>query len=163
MVIQMKIYKLFVLAVALVGISFGGANASEPERAQTRTQVRTRPQAQKTQTQTQCSQEAGASGTCDGTPGQWNGCRGNGCAVCTELVSNYPCYFNNHPGCSPNYTCSGQYFTCNDRCPAPTEMDRTCNGSCNGRCGSQSGSCFCDSTCKQYGDCCSDIDLYCSK
>ena len=60
---------------------------------------------------------------CNGTPGQWRGCRGNGCAVCSELVADYPLYFDNHPLCSPNDTCGGQYYTCNERCPAPTQAD----------------------------------------
>lgn len=61
--------------------------------------------------------------TCNGTPGQWEGCRGNGCAVCAELVQSYPCYFQNHPDCSRNTTCAGLHFTCNSRCPAPTAAD----------------------------------------
>jgi hypothetical protein len=65
--------------------------------------------------------------SCNGTPGQWSGCRGNGCAVCAELVELYPLYFPNHPECSPNYTCAGQYYTCNEACPAPTSAD-LCNG-----------------------------------
>jgi hypothetical protein len=70
---------------------------------------------------------------CDGSPGQWQGCRGNGCAVCTELLVDFPLYVQNHPGCVANATCDGQFFTCNDRCPAPTDADRAeppleCNG-----------------------------------
>jgi hypothetical protein len=61
---------------------------------------------------------------CNGTPGQWSGCRGNGCHVCEELVAGYPRYFINHPACTRNFTCDGQYFTCNAHCPAPTEADR---------------------------------------
>ncbi len=34
--------------------------------------------------------------------------------------------------------------------------------SCNGVCGGSSGSCFCDSACTQYGDCCADYQSYCS-
>jgi hypothetical protein len=60
---------------------------------------------------------------CNGTSGQWSGCRGNGCAVCSELVANYGCYFRNHPSCQPNNTCAGAYFTCNANCPAPTSAD----------------------------------------
>lgn len=60
---------------------------------------------------------------CNGTPGQWAGCRGTGCHVCAELVANYPCYFTNHPLCNRNTTCAGQYFTCNANCPAPTSAD----------------------------------------
>ena len=61
---------------------------------------------------------------CDGSPGQWDGCRGNGCFVCTEKLVGYPRYVENHPGCSANSTCDGAFFTCNDRCPAPTDADR---------------------------------------
>jgi len=64
-----------------------------------------------------------AADQCNGTPGQWAGCRGNGCNVCEELVANYPNYFKNHPACQRNFTCSGQYFTCNAHCPAPTAAD----------------------------------------
>ncbi|HEX2163943.1 MAG TPA: M36 family metallopeptidase [Thermoanaerobaculia bacterium] len=61
---------------------------------------------------------------CNGSPGQWNGCRGTGCHVCAELVADYPCYFQNHPLCNANTTCGGLYFRCNENCPAPTERDR---------------------------------------
>lgn len=61
---------------------------------------------------------------CSGTPGNWDGCRGNGCAVCSELVKDYPRYFINHPYCVKNDICDGLYFTCNANCPAPTEDDR---------------------------------------
>jgi hypothetical protein len=78
--------------------------------------------------------------TCDGSPGQWPGCRGNGCAVCAELVGNAPCYFRNHPDCARNTTCNGQYFECNDACPQPTSADFNC-----GPCGD--GECSGDETC----------------
>jgi extracellular elastinolytic metalloproteinase len=65
---------------------------------------------------------------CNGTSGQWAGCRGTGCSVCAEKVSSYPLYFKNHPACIPNTTCNGSYFTCNVNCPAPTTADQ-CNGS----------------------------------
>jgi hypothetical protein len=61
---------------------------------------------------------------CDGTSGQWNGCRGTGCHVCSELVASYPCYFQNHPKCISNGTCGGLYYTCNKDCPAPTAADQ---------------------------------------
>lgn len=61
--------------------------------------------------------------TCSGTTGEWHGCRGNGCAVCDELVAGYPYYFENHPLCSPNTTCGGQYYECNADCPQPTPDD----------------------------------------
>lgn len=67
--------------------------------------------------------KAEAEAICYGTPGQWSGCRGNGCAVCAELVESYTLYFENHPACSPNHGCEGLYFTCNEACPAPTSAD----------------------------------------
>jgi|GEM_PF-1552217 hypothetical protein len=76
-----------------------------------------------------CNQNCPAPGSadrCDGTPGTWAGCRGNGCSVCAELVKDYPCYFKNNPACVQNEICGGLYFTCNQNCPAPTEADR-CN------------------------------------
>jgi len=85
---------------------------------------------------------------CNGTPGQWNGCRGNGCAVCAEKVTNAPCYFQNHPSCTRNTTCAGQFFTCNEACPAPSGADLDCNscGACPppacGTCADGSQCCF---------------------
>ena len=61
---------------------------------------------------------------CNGTPGQWDGCRGTGCFVCSEKVTDYPLYFQNHPSCVKNDTCAGQFFTCNAACPAPTDADK---------------------------------------
>ena len=58
-----------------------------------------------------------------GSPGGWVGCRGNGLAVCSELVAGYPCYWENHPRCARNDTCEGSYFTCNRDCPAPDAAD----------------------------------------
>jgi len=62
-------------------------------------------------------------GTCMGSSGGWVGCRGTGCNVCTDMLTAYPCYLDNHPDCAPNDTCAGSYFTCNSRCPAPTAAD----------------------------------------
>ncbi len=61
---------------------------------------------------------------CNGTPGQWNGCRGTGCFVCSEQTKDYPLYFQNHPSCVKNDTCAGQFFQCNAACPAPTDADK---------------------------------------
>jgi hypothetical protein len=60
---------------------------------------------------------------CDGTEGNWAGCRGHGCAVCVELVAEYPNYFVNHPFCVPNPTCENNYYTCNEHCPPPSAAD----------------------------------------
>jgi hypothetical protein len=62
--------------------------------------------------------------SCDGTDGQWNGCRGSGCYACTDLLAAYPKYFKNNPYCTPNNTCAGLHFRCNTACPAPTSRDR---------------------------------------
>ncbi len=70
--------------------------------------------------------------TCNGTAGQWQGCRGNGCTPCWELVRDYPYYFINHPSCLPNTNCQGLYFTCNAACPAPSSSDLQCNGTPGG-------------------------------
>jgi hypothetical protein len=48
---------------------------------------------------------------CDGTQGQWSGCRGTGCSVCSEKLAEFPRYFQNHPSCVKNDTCAGQFFT----------------------------------------------------
>ena len=61
---------------------------------------------------------------CDGTPGQWEGCRGYGCWVCAELIKDFPRYLQNHPACTANVTCHGNYFTCNEVCPAPGPGDK---------------------------------------
>lgn len=61
-------------------------------------------------------------GSCTGST-TWNGCRGNGCAVCTELIRDYPCYLENHPDCRANSTCAGSYFDCNALCPQPATAD----------------------------------------
>lgn len=76
---------------------------------------------------------------CNGTPGEWNGCRGTGCSVCTELVANFPYYYQNHPSCQRNTICYGQYFQCNAACPPPTEQDRTYPAQCNGSPGQWDG------------------------
>jgi hypothetical protein len=93
--------------------------------------------------------------TCDGSPGQWPGCRGNGCAVCAELVGNAACYFPNHPACARNTTCAGEYFTCNDACPQPTSADFSlppCRGPCgNGLCDVNESCTICPEDC---GSCC---------
>lgn len=64
--------------------------------------------------------------TCTGSPSGYRGCQGNGCAVCSELVAEYPKYFVRHPKCAPNGTCEGpgSYALCNTNCPAPTSADK---------------------------------------
>ncbi len=77
-------------------------------------------------------------GTCNGTSGQWAGCRGNGCTACSEKLTNYPYYFLNHPRCLRNDACAGQFFTCNSNCPAPTDGTRR-RPACNGTSGQWAG------------------------
>ena len=60
--------------------------------------------------------------TCNGSPGEWQGCRGTGCQVCVTKVAGYPYYFDHHPNCVPN-NCGGLFYTCNSACPAPTAAD----------------------------------------
>jgi len=86
-------------------------------------------------------------GTCDGTPGQWAGCRGTGCNVCSELVSNAPCYFRNHPNCNSNAGCGGFYFTCNANCPAPAGADFDCHRCGDGTCNPDESAASCPSDC----------------
>ena len=77
--------------------------------------------------QSACSTDCpppGDADQCNGTEGNWDGCRGLGCYVCTELVADYPNYFVNHPFCLSNPTCEGSYATCSAACPEPTEDDR---------------------------------------
>ena len=55
---------------------------------------------------------------------RWNGCRGTGCGVCSELVTEYPRYFENHPLCARNTTCDNGYSNCSVNCPKPTAVDQ---------------------------------------
>jgi len=76
--------------------------------------------------QSPCSSDCpppGDADQCDGTLGNWSGCRGLGCYVCTELVAGYPKYFAHHPGCLSNATCNKVYLTCSAACPAPDNTD----------------------------------------
>lgn len=62
---------------------------------------------------------------CEGTAGQWKGCRGSGCTVCPDALVNFPLYFRNHPNCMPSQLCEGKYFECSANCPAPAVTDGT--------------------------------------
>lgn len=68
----------------------------------------------------------GASGErSDGTVGpNWNGCRGTGCAACSDALVGYPNYFKNNPKCKKNDTCAGSFYQCGSACPAPDAWDR---------------------------------------
>jgi hypothetical protein len=59
-----------------------------------------------------------------GSTGGWGGCRGYGLWACVELLEGYPRYFKNNPLCVPNGTCAGEYYACNEACPAPGPADR---------------------------------------
>lgn len=63
----------------------------------------------------------------DSSEQSWQGCYDGGCSVCTlhgELPG-FPYYFDWHPCCSRNDTCSNHdLFVCNALCPAPTEHDK---------------------------------------
>jgi hypothetical protein len=105
---------------------------------------------------------------CEGTTGQWPGCRGDGCSVCAEKVANYPCYFQNHPNCISNSACGGLYFTCSDTCPAPTQADTcVCNavadcssaGGGSVSCSGSAGTCFSVDNC--YVEC-DGVQTFCS-
>ena len=66
-------------------------------------------------------------GTCVGSPigVGWLGCRGHGCAVCSEKIVGFPKYLTNHPYCASNSTCMASYFECNNGlCPEPTAADQ---------------------------------------
>lgn len=51
----------------------------------------------------------------------WNGCRGQGNYVCSELAGDT--YFTNHPGCVKNPTCAGKFYACSATCPEPTPAE----------------------------------------
>ncbi|HVY31420.1 MAG TPA: hypothetical protein VHB79_32930 [Polyangiaceae bacterium] len=93
-------------------------------------------------------------GQCDGSPGQWDGCRGTGCWVCSEKLAEFPRYIQNHPNCVKNDTCAGQFFTCNAACPAPTDADRdvqACMGTPGNWSGCRGTGCFvCSEKTKDY-------------
>jgi len=82
--------------------------------------------------------------SCDGTSGEWDGCRGSGCSVCAEKLTEFPRYIQHHPSCTRNDGCAGQFFTCNAACPAPSDVDRDpalCSGSSGGWAGCRGSGC----------------------
>jgi hypothetical protein len=57
-------------------------------------------------------------------PEGWPGCE-HPCAVCVELLQDYPAYFDNNPRCALDTACGGEPYTpCSPRCPPPSEADR---------------------------------------
>lgn len=61
---------------------------------------------------------------CNPTPGQWQGCGANACAVCTSVEGEFPNYFRNHPACTRDVACGAGRSTCNAACPTPRDSDR---------------------------------------
>lgn len=66
-----------------------------------------------------------AADACTATKGQWKGCGTNACAVCSDLLADFPHYLQNHPGCTRDVACGSRAkAVCNARCPAPSDGDR---------------------------------------
>lgn len=86
---------------------------------------------------------------CNGTEGNWKGCRGSGCLVCAELTEGFPNYFRNHPNCLPSHSCEGRYFTCSANCPPPSAED-SCDPVPNGWKGCKFGCGVCVSEITEY-------------
>jgi hypothetical protein len=100
-----------------------------------------------------CARDCGVcSATCGGTAGQWAGCRGSGCSVCSEKLGSFPRYLTNHPACVANGTCAGQFYTCNASCPATKMSDGPCNS--NGVCESGEDCTNCAKDCGVCGATC---------
>jgi hypothetical protein len=57
----------------------------------------------------------------------WPGCSASGCTICSNLVTLFPLYFENHERCEPTDDCHGRYATCSSDCPEPAQTDQ-CNG-----------------------------------
>jgi len=69
--------------------------------------------------------------SCCGSPTGWPGCVNTGCGVCSDLLTAYPKYLQNHPNCFASGGCiKGQwgipdaYGPCNSACPEPGETDK---------------------------------------
>ncbi len=92
---------------------------------------------------------------CGPTAGNWSGCGENGCAVCPSALTEFPCYFDNHPDCQPANSCSGHFTTCNSACPLPTLADRCTSVHCgNGLCEAGEDSRNCPGDCGGGGPVC---------
>jgi hypothetical protein len=77
--------------------------------------------------QQQCRLRMPSTQSCDEQyiVGGWNGCYNGGCSVCTKVLIDYPHYFERHPCCQPNITCSThEPYRCSPLCPPPTELDK---------------------------------------
>jgi hypothetical protein len=86
---------------------------------------------------------------CGPSQNSWQGCGETGCTVCASAIANFPCYFDNNPGCEPANMCYGQLTTCNSACPAPTSADAcVSSGYCgDGTCNSNEDSISCPTDC----------------
>jgi hypothetical protein len=79
---------------------------------------------------------------CEGVRGEWKACRGSGCQVCSEMLTDYPLYFRNHPNCIASGICEKRYFECSPNCPAPSPAD-SCQAPADGWRGCQGGCAVC--------------------
>ncbi|HEY0714877.1 MAG TPA: hypothetical protein VGF45_19510, partial [Polyangia bacterium] len=62
--------------------------------------------------------------SCESLPDGWLGCS-HGCGVCTNVLEEYPRYFENRPNCIPTPgRCKGTPVPCGAACPPPTAADR---------------------------------------
>jgi hypothetical protein len=86
---------------------------------------------------------------CEGTDGNWKGCRNGGCHVCIEMLQGFPNYFRNHPNCNASMTCEGRYFSCSANCPPPSAQD-SCDPDPQGWLGCNSGCSVCTLEIAQY-------------
>jgi hypothetical protein len=86
---------------------------------------------------------------CEGVRGEWKACRGSGCQVCPEMLSDYPLYFRNHPNCVAGGICEGRYFECSPNCPAPTAAD-SCHAQEDGWHGCYAGCAACSELLTDY-------------
>jgi hypothetical protein len=75
-----------------------------------------------------CFRDESSSPLCSVTAStNWQGCRAMGCGVCSDALDalgDYPFYFENHPCCVRNDTCSGDFYPCSSLCPEPDAFDR---------------------------------------
>jgi hypothetical protein len=76
--------------------------------------------------QYQCRLRPPAKEVCDtqDSPG-WAGCYNGGCAICQEVLVDYPSYLARHPCCTVNTTCGVHApLKCSPLCPPPTALDK---------------------------------------
>jgi hypothetical protein len=62
--------------------------------------------------------------SCEALPDGWLGCS-HGCGVCSNVLENYPRYFENRPNCIPTPgRCKDAPNPCGAACPPPTAADQ---------------------------------------